>query len=88
MGGALEAREIPAGEGCLTGEATGYIGKEGSVLVIRAVHVDYHLRLSSDKRAAAERAHRFHADRCPVAVSLRGSIRITTALHLEDLPAD
>jgi len=87
LGGALEARDIPAGEGFLTGDTTGYIGKEGSVLVIRAVHVDYRLRLSPDKRAAAERAHRFHADRCPVAVSLRGSIRITTALHLEDLPA-
>lgn len=55
------------------------------MLVIRAVHVDYRLRLAPDKRAAAERAHRFHADRCPVAVSLRGSIRITTALHLEEI---
>lgn len=88
MGGALEARDIPAGEGFLTSEATGYIGKEGSVLVIRAVHVDYHLRLAGDRRAAAERAHRFHADRCPVAVTLRGCMRITTALHLEELPAD
>ena len=86
MGGALEARDIPAGEGYLTSRATGYIGKEGAVLVIRAIHVDYRLRLSPAQRAAAERAHRFHADACPVARTLRGCVRITTTLHLEDTP--
>ena len=84
MGGALEARDIPAGEGYFTGTATGYIGKEGGVLIIRAVHVDYHLRLDPAKREAAERAHRLHAERCPVARTLQGCVRITTSLHLQD----
>ncbi len=87
MGGALEARDIPAGEGYLTSQATGYIGKDGAVLVVRAIHVDYHLKLNPAQRAAAERAHGFHADRCPVARTLRGCVRITTTLHLHAAPA-
>ena len=87
MGGALEARDIPAGEGYLTSQATGYIGKDGEVLVVRAIHVDYHLKLNPALRAAAERAHGVHADRCPVARTLRGCVRITTTLHLHAAPA-
>ena len=82
MGGALEARDIPAGEGYLTSQATGYIGKDGAVLVVRAIHVDYYLKLNP-----AQRAHGFHADRCPVARTLRGCVRITTTLHLHAVPA-
>ena len=33
----------------------------------------------------AERAHRIHAEFCPVAWSLQGSIAITTSLQMEEL---
>ena len=55
---------------------------EDKVLVIRRIRVRY--RLSGcpvDKREAAERAHGFHAGRCPVARSIGGAIEITTQLE-------
>jgi len=52
------------------------------VLVIKSIHVHYRLRGCSDeKREAAERAHSFHASRCPVAKSIAGCISITTDLE-------
>jgi organic hydroperoxide reductase OsmC/OhrA len=86
-GGALEARGIPAGEGRLTSEVLGEIEKEGKVLVVKRIHVTYHLRLAPDKRDVAERVLGFHADFCPLARSIRGCVGITTSLELEDLPA-
>lgn len=54
---------------------------EDKVLVIRRIRVRYRLTgCPDDKREAAERAHSFHAARCPVAKSISGSIEITTQL--------
>ena len=55
---------------------------EDKVLVIRRIRVRYRLSgCPEDKREAAERAHGFHASRCPVARSIGGSIEITTQLE-------
>ena len=63
----------------------GEIEKDGKVLVVRRIHVDYHLKgATEDQREAAERAHGFHADYCPVARSIKDSIDITTALEFVD----
>jgi organic hydroperoxide reductase OsmC/OhrA len=62
----------------------GDIEKDGNTLVIRRIHVTYHLRLKSDQREDAQRVLGFHVDFCPVARSLRDSIDITTALEMED----
>jgi uncharacterized OsmC-like protein len=49
--------------------------------VIRRIRVRYTLEgCPEDKRAAAERAHEFHASRCPVARSIGGCIEISTQL--------
>jgi organic hydroperoxide reductase OsmC/OhrA len=85
LGGALEARGIPAGEDNLWSDVTGEVEKEDGVLVIKRIHVRYHLKLAADKRAAAERAHTHHADRCPVARSVKGCIEVRTELAMEDL---
>jgi uncharacterized OsmC-like protein len=85
LGGALEAREIPAGEGRLYSETRGEIEKDGKVLVIKRIHVTYHLKLDPGKKEAAERAHEFHADYCPVARTINGCVDITTELQMEDL---
>ncbi len=54
---------------------------DGKVLVIKRIRVRYLLTgCPEDKREAAERAHSLHADHCPVARSLRGSIEVSTAL--------
>jgi len=52
------------------------------VLVIKSIHVRYHLAgCPVDKREAAERSHAFHASRCPVAKSIGGCIAISTELE-------
>ena len=57
--------------------------KDGKVLVIKRIHVTYHLKLADDQRETAVRVHGFHADFCPVARSIRDSIEITTELVME-----
>jgi uncharacterized OsmC-like protein len=55
---------------------------EDKVLVIKRIRVRYRLTgCPEEKREAAERAHSFHATRCPVAKSIGGSIEITTELE-------
>jgi hypothetical protein len=54
------------------------------VLVIRRIHVTYHLRLDPAKREIAEHVRGFHADSCPVARTRGGCIVISTALEMED----
>ena len=85
FGGALEARKIPAGEGVLTSEVKGEIEKDGKVLVIKRIHVTYHLKLKPEQRETAEKVLGFHADFCPVARSIKGCIDITTELQMEDI---
>jgi uncharacterized OsmC-like protein len=62
----------------------GEVEVEERVLVIKRIHVRYHLRLAKEQREAAERAHAAHQARCPVARSLGGCIAITTELVMED----
>ncbi len=55
------------------------------MLIVRRIHVTYHLRVAPDKREAATRAHDSHADYCPVARTIRDCVSITTSLKMEDL---
>ncbi len=84
FGGALEARDIPAGEGYLHSETVGDIEKEGRVLVIKRIHVKYILKIDAGlleaKREAIDRSLRLHPDSCPVYRSIGDSIDITTEL--------
>jgi uncharacterized OsmC-like protein len=58
---------------------------EDKVLVIKRIRVRYLLTgCPADKREAAERAHGFHASRCPVAKSISGSIEISTELEFAE----
>ena len=66
-------------------EARGEIEKDDKVLVICRIHVTYHLKLKPDQQETAQRVHGFHADKCPVARSIKGSIDITTELNMEDV---
>ncbi|MEZ5403824.1 MAG: OsmC family protein [Bryobacteraceae bacterium] len=80
FGGALEARQIPAGEGLLHGEATGEVEKEDGVLIIRRIHVRLVLKAPPEAMDTVERVHGFFADKCPVYRSLKDAIAITTSL--------
>lgn len=83
MGGALEARHVTASKGHLSGEARGEVETESGVLVLRRIHVVYHLSAPAEARPVAERVHGFHARQCPVYRSLSPAIEITTELILE-----
>jgi uncharacterized OsmC-like protein len=53
------------------------------VLVVRRIHVTYHLKADSDKHETAEKVHGFHADFCPVARTIKGCVDITTELKFD-----
>ena len=82
FGGALEARGINASDGALTADVRGEVEKEDGVLVIRRIHVTYRLAAGEECRAAVERVHGFHHDRCPVYRSIHSAIDITTNYEL------
>jgi len=67
-------------DGNLSAHATGEVELEGSVLVIKRIHVRMELRAPEEHRATAERAHGIYADSCPVYRSLKAAIAITTEL--------
>ncbi len=63
------------------GHARGEVELEGKVLVVKRIAVTYTgLQVDDADRDKVERVLAVHADGCPVARSLRGSIEITTAL--------
>jgi uncharacterized OsmC-like protein len=65
----------------LTSEAEGDIEVVDKVLVIKRIRVRYLLKdCPADQRDAAERAHQFHASRCPVAKTIGGCVEISTQL--------
>ena len=53
------------------------------MLVIRRIHVTYHLKAEDGHREAATRAHDAHHGKCPVYRSIASSIDITTDLVFE-----
>ncbi len=84
FGGALEACKINASDKNLTAEVTGEIETEDNVLVIRRIHVVYHLNAPADARKTIERVHEIHAKHCPVYRSLDKSIDIMTEYQLKE----
>jgi organic hydroperoxide reductase OsmC/OhrA len=63
----------------------GEVELEGSVIVLKRIHVRYRLKLDPEHRETAERVHEMHADKCPVARSIRDAIAITTELSTENI---
>ena len=55
------------------------------MLVIRRIHVVYHLVAPVEARETIERVHRVHAQHCPVYRSLHKAIEITTEYELEPM---
>lgn len=69
----------------MTSQATGEIEFDDGVLVIKRIHVTYHLPLDADAdRKSVERAFSHHMPRCPVYRSIRAAIEITTSLEMLD----
>lgn len=69
----------------LSSEVQGEIELDGKVMVIKRIHVTYHLKLQPDQRKTAEKVHGFHVDYCPVARTMKGCVDFTTELKMEDI---
>ncbi len=63
----------------------GEVEKDGGVLVLRRIHVNYKLRVPDPDgvRDTVDRVLEMHADKCPVARSFEGAIDITTAVEFQ-----
>jgi len=69
----------------LTSHTVGEIELEGKVLVVRRIKTTYHLAgAAAEDRETVERVLGFHADKCPVALSIKAAIEVTTALEYVD----
>ncbi len=53
------------------------------MLVLRRVHVKYKLRVPEEVRDIVARVLEMHADKCPVARSIKGAIEVTTEVEFQ-----
>jgi uncharacterized OsmC-like protein len=82
FGGALEARQIDAGNGRLTADVTGDVETEDGVLVIRRIHVAMRLVAPEEAKGTVERVHRVYAMHCPLYRTLHNAIHLTSSFEL------
>ena len=82
FGGALEARQVDAGNGKLVAEVTGEVEKDEGVLVIRRIHVDMRLMAPEGVRETVECAHEMYPMRCPLYRTLHNAIQLTSSFTL------
>ncbi len=63
----------------------GEVEKEGGVLVLRRIHVNYKLSVPDPEevRDTVARVLEMHVDKCPVARSVKGAIDITTDVEFQ-----
>jgi uncharacterized OsmC-like protein len=61
----------------------GEVELEDNVLVIRRIHVRLLLKTDESNWETARRVHSFYAGKCPIYLSLKAAIQITTELVLE-----
>jgi uncharacterized OsmC-like protein len=81
--GALDARQIDAKQGRLTADVRGEIEPaDDGVLLIRRVHVQFHLKAPESARETVERVHGVYREKCPVYRTLRPAMEITSACEL------
>ena len=55
------------------------------MLVIRRIHVNYKLRVPNpdEVRDTVARVLEMHVDKCPVALSIKGAIEVTTEVEFQ-----
>src|SRR6266567_3557230 len=82
FGGALDARKIDPNHGNLTADIRGEIETENGVLIIKRIHIRFHLKAPEAARETVERVHGFFAQKCPVYRSIRDAISVTSEFEL------
>jgi len=69
----------------LASDVKGEVEKENKILIIKRIHVTYHLKTKPENRQTVERAHGIHAGNCPVARTIRDCVEISTSLEIEEI---
>lgn len=86
LGGMLAARKVTLGPGGLSADVQGEIEREeDNVLVIKRIHVVYHVATFGEDKEKVDRAYSLHAIKCPVYRSLTPGIAITTELDWQEI---
>ena len=88
FGGALEARQIDAGDNRLTADVTGEIEAEEGVLVIRRIHMKMQLLAPAASRETVDRVHGVYAMRCPLYRTLHNAIALSSSVEMVEPPVD
>jgi uncharacterized OsmC-like protein len=52
-------------------------------MVIRRIHVTYHVQADKADREVVDRVHSFHARKCPVYRTLSSAIAVTTEYEID-----
>lgn len=79
--GILKMRKVNLGADGLSADVCGEIERESdNVLVIKRIHVVYHLSTSPEEKEVVLQLHEKHAEKCPAFRSLTPGIAITTEL--------
>lgn len=73
------------GPSAVVADVKGEIELEGKVLVIRRIHVVYHLESPIEDKERVERAYAVHAESCPVYRSIQRAIEVTTELDWREM---
>ena len=68
----------------MTADVRGEVENEEGVLVIKRIHVLFHLKAPAAARETVERVHGFYAQKCPVYRSIHTAIAITTAYEITE----
>ena len=55
------------------------------VIRITRIRVHYHLKIPAGTRERAERALETHQEKCPAAMSVKGSIEVATSADIEEI---
>jgi len=69
----------------LIAEVVGDVEKKGGVLVLLRIHVNYKLSVPEldEVRDTVARVLEMHVDKCPVALSIKGAIEVTTTVEFQ-----
>ncbi|HUP01536.1 MAG TPA: OsmC family protein [Gemmatimonadota bacterium] len=84
LNGALEARGIRLPPEAIRAEAEGSNEIADGVPVLTEIRVRYRLRIPPGSREMVDRALERHQAKCPTAVSLKESVRITWKADIEE----
>jgi organic hydroperoxide reductase OsmC/OhrA len=84
LNGALEVRQVRLAGDAIGAEVEGINEVRDGIPVLTAIRIRYRMRIPAGTREAVDRALARHQDKCPTAVSLRGSVVIRWTAEIEE----